>query len=117
MIYLKANQTNVIVVTWRERSINTSGAYRMILKNKATNDEFTYVLPYASDTSLYPNRYNKFSFSVGNIPAGQYDYNVIQRNVGDTAAVALVESGVAFVETAEAVVYEYSGTTNYVQKT
>ena len=54
---------------------------------------------------------------MGNIPAGQYDYNVIQRNAGDTAAVALVESGVAFVETAEAVIYEYSGTTNYVQKT
>lgn len=117
MIYLKANQSNTIVVTWRERSVNTTGSYRLLLKNKATNDETSITMAYASDLSLYPNRYNKFTISVGNIPAGQYDYNVVQRNAGDTENVGLIESGVAFVETSEAAVYEYPGTTNYVQKT
>jgi len=114
-MYLIPNTTNVIYVTWRERSVNTTGQYWLVLKNIATNVETTITINYASDTSLYPLRYNKFSIVIGNLNPGQYEYIAYQRNAGNTDYAGVVETGLAYVQTTEAAIYEGTETITYVQ--
>ena len=112
MIYLSPNTTNTIVVTWTQRA-SSGDRYILRLTNIAKNATTDFTLLKSDNLSSYTNRYDKFQITVGSLETGSYKYEVYDTNSTVTAALAVVETGLAFVQTATIGFNTYSNTITY----
>ena len=97
MIYLSPNSTNTIVVTWTQRA-STGDRYILRLTNIAKNATTDFTILKTANLSSYTNRYDKFSIVVGSLETGSYRYEVYDTSSTVGAAVAVVETGLAYVQ-------------------
>ena len=107
MLYLKASQSNTIVLTVTERSVSAT-TYRLRLTNLATLDDTDVSIAASANLSSYTDRYDKFTISLGAVDKGQYRYEVVQDPSGSAK---VVETGLAMVETTEG---SFTSTTNSI---
>lgn len=97
MIYLSPNSTNTIVVTWTQRA-STGDRYILRLTNIAKNLTTDFTILKTANLSSYTNRYDKFSIVVGSLETGSYRYEVYDTSSTVSAATAVVETGLAYVQ-------------------
>lgn len=97
MIYLSPNSTNTIVVTWTQRA-SSGDRYILRLTNIAKNLTTDFTLLKSANLSSYTNRYDKFSIVVGSLETGSYRYEVYDTSSTVSAATAVVETGLAYVQ-------------------
>ena len=97
MLYLNPNTTNTITVTWTQRS-STGDRYILRIISIAKNTSTDYTLLKSDNLSSYTNRYDQFSLAVGSLETGSYKYEVYDTNSTVSAAVAVVETGLAYVQ-------------------
>ena len=97
MIYLSPNTTNTIVVTWTQRA-SSGDRYILRLTNIAKNVTTDFTILKTANLSNYTNRYDKFSIVVGSLETGSYKYEVYDTSSTVSAAVAVVETGLAYVQ-------------------
>jgi len=112
MIYLSPNTTNTIVVTWTQRA-SSGDRYILRLTNIAKNVSTDYTLLKSANLSYYTERYDKFSLAVGAIETGSYKYEVYDTNSTVSAAVAVVETGLAYVQVVSLTYNTYANTITY----
>jgi len=112
MLYLNPNTTNTITVTWTERA-STGNRYILRLTSIAKNTTTDYTLLKSANLSSYTNRYDQFSLAVGSIETGSYKYEVYDTNSTVAAALAVVETGLAFIQTATVGFNTYANSINY----
>lgn len=60
MIKITKGQANTVVLTLTEKSTLTNPDYLFVFKNDQTEVEYIFI---AADTSLYTDRYNKFTIT------------------------------------------------------
>jgi len=99
MLYLNPNTTNTLTVTWTERA-STGNRYILRLTSIAKNTTTDFTLLKSANLSSYTNRYDQFSLAVGSLETGSYKYEVYDTNSTVAAALAVVETGLAFIQTA-----------------
>jgi len=145
MLYLLSNQSNEIVVTWSDRCTTTfpfegwaayqlrcteDGAlpaevtcgidryaeallipstFEFELRSMATNETTLFSILRSANQSTGLSRYDKFTISVGDISKGQYTYTAYE---GD---IALVESGLAYVQMGEQAFVSATNTITYAE--
>jgi hypothetical protein len=97
VIYLSPNSTNTIVVTWTQRA-STGDRYILRLTNIAKNLTTDFTILKTANLSSYTNRYDKFSIVVGSLETGSYRYEVYDTSSTVSAATAVVETGLAYVQ-------------------
>ena len=112
MIYLSPNTTNTIVVTWTQRA-SSGDRYILRLTNIAKNVSTDFTLLKSANLSNYTNRYDKFQIAVGSLETGSYKYEVYDTNSTVSAAVAVVETGLAFIQTATIGFNTYTNSITY----
>jgi len=112
MIYLSPNTTNTIVVTWTQRA-SSGDRYILRLTNIAKNVSTDFTLLKSDNLSSYTERYDKFSLAVGSIETGSYRYEVYDTNSTVAAAVAVVETGLAYVQVVSLTFNTYANTITY----
>ena len=112
MIYLSPNTTNTIVVTWTQRA-SSGDRYILRLTNIAKNVSTDYTLLKSANLSNYTERYDKFSLAVGAIETGSYKYEVYDTSSTVSAAVAVVETGLAYVQVVSLTFNTYANTITY----
>jgi hypothetical protein len=83
------------------------------LTSIAKNTTTDYTLLKSANLSSYTNRYDRFQIAVGSIETGSYKYEVYDTNSTVAAALAVVETGLAFVQTATIGFNTYSNTITY----
>jgi hypothetical protein len=112
MLYISPDTTNIITVTWTERA-STGDRYILRLTSIAKNTTTDFTLLKSANLSSYTNRYDQFQIAVGSIETGSYRYEVYDTNSTVTAALAVVETGLAFVQTATIGFNTYANTITY----
>jgi hypothetical protein len=112
MIYLSPNTTNTIVVTWTQRA-SSGDRYILRLTNIAKNVSTDFTLLKSANLSSYTERYDKFSLAVGSLETGSYRYEVYDTNSTVAAALAVVETGLAFIQTATIGFNTYTNSITY----
>lgn len=112
MIYLSPNTTNTIVVTWTQRA-SSGDRYILRLTNIAKNVSTDYTLLKSDNLSSYTERYDKFSLAVGSLETGSYKYEVYDTNSTVSAAVSVVETGLAYVQVVSLTFNTYANTITY----
>jgi hypothetical protein len=112
MLYLNPNTTNTITVTWTERA-STGNRYILRLTSIAKNTTTDFTLLKSANLSNYTNRYDQFSIAVGSLETGSYRYEVYDTNSTVAAALAVVETGLAFLQTATIGFNTYANSINY----
>jgi hypothetical protein len=112
MLYLNPDTTNTITVTWTERA-STGDRYILRLTSIAKNTTTDYTLLKSANLSNYTNRYDQFQIAVGSIETGSYRYEVYDTNSTVTAALAVVETGLAFIQTATIGFNTYANSITY----
>jgi hypothetical protein len=112
MLYLNPNTTNTITVTWTERA-STGDRYILRLTSIAKNTTTDLTLLKSANLSNYTNRYDQFSIAVGSLETGSYKYEVYDTNSTVAAALAVVETGLAFIQTATIGFNTYANSINY----
>ena len=112
MLYLNPDTTNTITVTWTERA-STGDRYILRLTSIAKNTTTDFTLLKSANLSNYTNRYDQFSIAVGSLETGSYKYEVYDTNSTVAAALAVVETGLAFIQTATIGFNTYSNTITY----
>lgn len=106
MLYLKASQSNTIVVTWTERA-NSATLYLLRLTNLATLEATDIYIDATANLSSYTDRYDKFTITLGALDKGQYRYEVTENptnyEAGDTLQGGLytfTDSGFGYITAA-----------------
>jgi hypothetical protein len=112
MLYLNPDTTNTITVTWTERA-STGNRYILRLTSIAKNTTTDFTLLKSANLSNYTNRYDQFQIAVGSIETGSYRYEVYDTNSTVTAALAVVETGLAFIQTATIGFNTYANSITY----
>jgi len=112
MLYLNPNTTNTLTVTWTERA-STGDRYILRLTSIAKNTTTDFTLLKSANLSSYTNRYDQFSIAVGSLETGSYKYEVYDTNSTVAAALAVVETGLAFVQTATIGFNTYANSIQY----
>ena len=112
MIYLSPNTTNTIVVTWTQRA-SSGDRYILRLTNIAKNVSTDYTLLKSANLSSYTERYDKFSLAVGSLETGSYRYEVYDTSSTVSTAVAVVETGLAYVQVVSLTFNTYANTITY----
>ena len=112
MIYLSPDTTNTITVTWTQRA-STGDRYILRLTNIAKNVSTDFTLLKSANLSNYTNRYDKFSLAVGSLETGSYRYEVYDTNSTVSAAVAVVETGLAYVQVVSLTFNTYANSIQY----
>ena len=69
-----------------------------LLASLAKNATTDFTLLKSANLSNYTNRYDKFSIVVGSLETGSYKYEVYDTSSTVGAAVAVVETGLAYVQ-------------------
>jgi len=112
MLYLNPDTTNTLTVTWTERA-STGDRYILRLTSIAKNTTTDFTLLKSANLSNYTNRYDQFSIAVGSLETGSYKYEVYDTNSTVAAALAVVETGLAFVQTATVGFNTYANSIQY----
>jgi len=112
MLYISPDTTNTLTVTWTERS-STGDRYILRLTSIAKNTTTDFTLLKSVNLSSYTNRYDQFSIAVGSLETGSYKYEVYDTNSTVAAALAVVETGLAFIQTATIGFNTYANSINY----
>jgi hypothetical protein len=112
MLYLNPDTTNTLTVTWTERA-STGDRYILRLTSIAKNTTTDFTLLKSANLSNYTNRYDQFQIAVGSIETGSYRYEVYDTNSTVTAALAVVETGLAFIQTATIGFNTYANSITY----
>ena len=112
MLYLNPDTTNTLTVTWTERA-STGDRYILRLTSIAKNTTTDYTLLKSANLSSYNNRYDQFSLTVGSLETGSYKYEVYDTNSTVAAALAVVETGLAFLQTATVGFNTYANSIQY----
>jgi hypothetical protein len=112
VIYLSPNTTNTITVTWTQRA-STGDRYILRLTNIAKNVSTDFTLLKSANLSSYTERYDKFSLAVGSLETGSYRYEVYDTSSTVAAAVAVVETGLAYVQVVSLTYNTYGNTITY----
>ena len=112
MIYLSPNTTNTIVVTWTQRA-STGDRYILRLTNIAKNLTTDFTLLKSANLSNYTNRYDKFQITLGAVETGTYRYEVYDTSSTVSAAVAVVETGLAYVQVISLTFNTFANTIQY----
>ena len=112
MIYLSPNTTNTIVVTWTQRA-SSGDRYILRLTNIAKNLTTDFTLLKSANLSNYTERYDKFTIVVGSLETGSYKYEVYDTSSTVGAAVAVVETGLAYVQVVSLTFNTYANTITY----
>ena len=112
MLYLNPDTTNTLTVTWTERA-STGDRYILRLTSIAKNTMTDYTLLKSANLSSYTNRYDQFSIAVGSLETGSYKYEVYDTNSTVAAALAVVETGLAFLQTATIGFNTYANSIQY----
>ena len=103
MLYLNSNQSNTIVVTWTERMTNPNALYIVLeLRSMATNDIYTYPILKSSNLSLFPERYDEYTFGISPASTGQYTYIAYESTTTSaTNKIGVLETGLAYIQMGE----------------
>ena len=112
MIYLSPNTTNTIVVTWTQRA-SSGDRYILRLTNIAKNLTTDFTILKSANLSNYTNRYDKFQIAVGSLETGSYKYEVYDTSSTVGAAVAVVETGLAYVQVVSLTFNTFANTIQY----
>jgi hypothetical protein len=112
VIYLSPNTTNTIVVTWTQRA-SSGDRYILRLTNIAKNATTDFTLLKSANLSQYTNRYDKFQITVGSLETGSYKYEVYDTSSTVGAAVAVVETGLAYVQVVSLTFNTYGNSIQY----
>ena len=112
MLYLNPDTTNTLTVTWTERA-STGDRYILRLTSIAKNTTTDFTLLKSANLSSYTNRYDQFSLTLGSLETGSYSYEVYDTNSTVSAALAVVETGLAFIQTATIGFNTYANTITY----
>ena len=112
MLYLNPNTTNTITVTWTQRS-TTGDRFILRITSIAKNTSTDYTLLKSDNLSSYTNRYDQFSLAVGSLETGSYRYEVYDTDSTVASALAVVETGLAFAQTATIGFNTYSNSITY----
>jgi hypothetical protein len=112
MLYLNPDTTNTLTVTWTERA-STGDRYILRLTSIAKNTTTDFTLLKSANLSSYTNRYDQFSITVGSLETGSYKYEVYDSNSTVAAALAVVETGLAFLQTATVGFNTYANSIQY----
>jgi hypothetical protein len=112
VIYLSPNTTNTIVVTWTQRA-STGDRYILRLTNIAKNSTTDFTLLKSANLSSYTNRYDKFQITLGAVETGTYRYEVYDTSSTVAAAVAVVETGLAYVQVISLTFNTFANTIQY----
>jgi hypothetical protein len=112
VIYLSPNSTNTIIVTWTQRA-STGDRYILRLTNIAKNATTDFTLLKSANLSQYTNRYDKFSIVVGSLETGSYKYEVYDTSSTVGAAVAVVETGLAYVQVISLIQHHFANSIQY----
>lgn len=89
---------NTFIMTLTEKQTISAPNYIFVFTHRTTNEDFIFLKMNAEDTSLYKERYNKFTINSNLLgKAGQYEYKVYQTNINTTDITdkVLLESGIA----------------------
>ena len=112
MIYLSPNTTNTIVVTWTQRA-STGDRYILRLTNIAKNATTDFTILKSANLSNYTERYDKFSLTLGAVETGTYRYEVYDTSSTVSAATAVVETGLAYVQVISLTFNTFANTIQY----
>jgi hypothetical protein len=112
MLYISPDTTNTLTVTWTERA-STGDRYILRLTSIAKNTTTDFTLLKSANLSSYTNRYDQFQIAVGSLETGSYKYEVYDTNSTVAAALAVVETGLAFIQTATIGFNTYANSITY----
>jgi len=112
VIYLSPNSINTIVVTWTQRA-SSGDRYILRLTNIAKNVTTDFTLLKSANLSSYTNRYDKFQITLGAVETGTYRYEVYDTSSTVAAAVAVVETGLAYVQVISLTFNTFANTIQY----
>jgi hypothetical protein len=112
MIYLSPNTTNTIVVTWTQRA-STGDRYILRLTNIAKNLTTDFTILKTANLSSYTERYDKFQITLGSLETGSYRYEVYDTSSTVSAATAVVETGLAYVQVISLTFNTFANTIQY----
>ena len=112
MIYLSPNSINTIVVTWTQRA-SSGDRYILRLTNIAKNSTTDFTILKSANLSSYTNRYDKFQITLGAVETGSYRYEVYDTSSTVAAAVAVVETGLAYVQVISLTFNTFANTIQY----
>ena len=112
MIYLSPNTTNTIVVTWTQRA-SSGDRYILRLTNIAKNLTTDFTILKTANLSNYTERYDKFQITLGEVETGSYRYEVYDTSSTVAAAVAVVETGLAYVQVISLTFNTFANTIQY----
>jgi hypothetical protein len=108
VIYLSPNTTNTIVVTWTQRA-SSGDRYILRLTNIAKNLTTDFTLLKSANLS----NYDKFQITLGAVETGSYRYEVYDTSSTVAAAVAVVETGLAYVQVISLTFNTFANTIQY----
>lgn len=103
MLTITKGESNELIVTAQEKTTLVDPVYLFVFQNQTTQKQNAFIL---SDTSDYPVRYNKFTFTEGSNAAKTFDtgthyYTIYAQesttNVDPALALEEVERGIAQV--------------------
>ena len=119
MINLTKTATQNIYLTLTEKQLLTAPNYLFRFINRSSNLEVKFVLLNATDTSLFKDRYNKFSIVTDTYFStsvnGMYVYEVYEQAGTGTNITGLnmVESGIMMLDSTSNVFTNYTTTDTY----
>jgi hypothetical protein len=112
VIYLSPNTTNTIVVTWTQRA-SSGDRYILRLTNIAKNVTTDFTILKSANLSNYTERYDKFQITLGSLETGSYRYEVYDTSSTVSAATAVVETGLAYVQVISLTFNTFANTIHY----
>ena len=119
MINLTKAATQNIYLTLTEMQLLTAPNYLFRFINRSSNEEVKFVLLNAADTSLFKDRYNKFSIVTDTYFSssvnGMYVYEVYEEAGTGTniTGLNLLESGIMMLNSQSTIFTNYTTTDTY----
>jgi len=119
MINLTKTATQNIYLTLTEKQLLTAPNYLFRFINRSSNEEVKFVLLNAADTSLFKDRYNKFSIVTDTYFSssvnGMYVYEVYEEAGTGTNITGLnmLESGIMMLNSQSTIFTNYTTTDTY----
>jgi hypothetical protein len=119
MINLTKGLTQNIYLTLTEKQLLTDPNYLFRFINRSSNEEVKFVLLNATDTSLFKDRYNKFSIVTDTYFSssvnGMYVYEVYEETGTSTSITGLnmLESGIMMLNSSSTIFTNYTTTDTY----
>lgn len=119
MINLTKGLTQNIYLTLTEKQLLTDPNYLFRFINRSSNEEVKFVLLNATDTSLFKDRYNKFSIVTDTYFSssinGMYVYEIYEEAGTGTSITGLnmLESGIMMLNSTSTIFTNYTTTDTY----